>query len=401
MLPLRLSVVIVSWARPRALARCLTALSQMRSTRFELIVVADDDGLNVARRLSFSDRITFIRQDFANISAARNQGIVAAAGDVVAFIDDDAVPEPDWAEATLTAFEDPGLSAATGPVIGRNGLSLQWGLMATDRTGRDRWLAKDDTPGADETVKLHGTNMAIRRSCVTLLGGFDPVFGFYLDETDLARRLAYAGKVARYIPELRVHHGYAESPRRRADRVPTDLTDIGASTAIFLRKHAPDQIDTALTALVEDQRLRLLRLARGRKIGAAEMRRLSDSLRSGIETGLDRDFSPLQTLPDPSRGFVPLRDTLPPPLSIRDGWWHQAARLRAEAQNAVAMGHPVALIMLEPTPRKHKIAFTDGGWWEQTGGLFGPADRSEPRFQIWRRAGRAARERARLFQASP
>ena len=397
MLPLRLSVVVVSWARPRALARCLTALSQMRSTRFEVVVVADEDGRNVARTLPLANRITLIPQDIANISHARNLGIAAAAGDVVAFIDDDAVPEPDWAEAILAAFEDPALCAATGPVIGRNGFSLQWGRMATDRTGRDRWLPESDGPRSGETVKIHGTNMAARRSCLALHGGFDPVFSFYLDETDLARRLAQAGEILRYIPGMRVHHGYAESPRRRADRVPTDLTDIGASTALFLRKHAPDQMDTAIDALVEDQRLRLLRLARARKIGATEMRSLSESLRQGIERGMNTDFHPKQSLSTPSRSFLPLRDVLPLPMSFRDGWRHKAPSLRALAAQDVAEDVPVFLILLEPTPRKHRLAFTDGGWWEQTGGLFGPSDRSGPRFQIWRRADRVAHEQSSLF----
>lgn len=396
---LRLSVIVASWARPRALARCLTALSQMRSTRFEVIVAADEDGAAVTRSLPFSDRIIVLDQQVANISSARNQGIAAAAGEIVAFIDDDAVPEPDWAETILSAFEDPDLAAATGPVIGRNGISLQWGRMAVDRLGRDRWLDADDAPRPGETVKLHGTNMAFRRDILALTGGFDPVFRFYLDETDLARRLAGAGRNLCYVPGMRVHHGFAESLRRRADRTPTDLTDIGSSSVIFLRKHAIDALDGAIENLVEDQRRRLMRLARARKIGPAEIRRLTQSLKTGIEDGRIRDLPTLVAIPAVSRKFLALRKDLPPPMSFHDGWRHRAKDLRTKVAAQVAQGIPVALFLLEPSPRKHRIVFTDGGWWEQSGGLFGPTHRSEPRVQLWRYRDRIACEQARLFSS--
>lgn len=398
MQPLRLSVVIVSWGRPRALARCLTALSQMRSIRFEVIVVADPDGLSVARGLPFADRLILLYQIVENISVARNMGIAETAGDVIAFIDDDAVPEPDWAEAILSAFEDPDLNAVTGPVIGRNGISLQWGPMVFDRVGRDRWLTKDeDGPRKGEALKLHGTNMAFRAVDLRRTGGFDPSFRFYLDETDLAQRISAVGAVLRYWPRMRVHHGYEQSTRRRADRVPTDLSDIGASTAVFLRKHAPDMIEPALAELVSDQRTRLLRLARARKIGPSEMRRLMDSLQSGIQTGSTRDLAPVAPIESGDRRFLPLRETLPPSLVWRHGWRHRARALRDDAAADTARGQPSALLLLEPTPRKHRVSFTDGGWWEQTGGLYGPAARTEPRLQLWRYKARVLQERDRFF----
>jgi O-antigen biosynthesis protein len=393
----RLSVVVVSAGRPRALARCLTALSQLRSTRFEVIVVADADGLAVARGLPMADRLTLLPQDVENISVARNTGIAAAAGDIVAFIDDDAVPEPDWAEALLSGFDRPEVGAVTGPVLGRNGLSLQWGRMAVDRQGRDRWLAPQDAPGPSEVLKLHGTNMAVRRDHLTRTGGFDTGFRFYLDETDLALRLGATGAGLRYLPGARVHHGFAASTRRSADRVPLSLHDIGASSALFLRKHAPDALDTALDLLIADQRARLLRLARARRIGPAEMRSLMESLAAGISEGRDRlSDVPDCPMPDPA-GFLPLNTGLPPEMIRRDGWLHRARRLRAAAAADVAAGRPVAVMLLEPTPRKHRVEYTEGGWWEQRGGLFGPSDRAGARVQVWRYGARVKAEWARLF----
>lgn len=390
----RLSVVVVSAGRARALVRCLTALDQMRSTQTEVIVVADADGLAVAQNLPFSQRLVLIPQDDPNISAARNAGVAQAAGDVVGFIDDDAVPEPGWADAVLAAFANPDVGAITGPVLGRNGISLQWGVMAVDRLGQDRWLADGDRPGDGAALKLHGTNMAFRRGVLTLTGGFDTGFRFYLDETDLALRLTDAGVGLAYVPNAVVHHGFAASARRNADRIPLDLFDIGASTALFLRKHAPERAESALDQLVGDQRARLMRLARRRKIGPDEIRHLMETLASGIGAGRDR-VSDAPTLAPTRRAFQPMRDTAPPPIQRLDGWAHQAPRLRQKAAEIVARGQPVALMLLEPTPRKHRVEFTQGGWWEQRGGLFGPSDRSGARLQLWRYSSRVAAENAR------
>jgi GT2 family glycosyltransferase len=391
----RLSVVVVSWGRPRALARCLTALGQMRSTRVEVIVVADADGLAVARGMPMAGRLVLLPQEGENISAARNAGIAAAAGEVVAFIDDDAVPEPGWAEALLGAFETDCLEAATGPVLGRNGISLQWGRMAVDALGRDRWLREGETPGAGETLKLHGTNMAMRRDVLSRTGGFDTGFRFYLDDTDLARRLADAGAVMAYLSRAVVHHGFAASARRREDRVPLDLFDIGASSALFLRKHAPDALEPALAELEAAQRARLLRLARRRKLGASEMRRLMESLAEGMADGRRR-APHVPSVAAAARGFTPVRDALPPPALRIDGWVHRPGDARSRAAEALAAGQPAVLLLLEVSPRKHRVSFTEGGWWEQRGGVWGPADRSEPRLQAWRPQARRAREWRRL-----
>ena len=91
MTPIRVSVVIASRGRPDALRLCLTALSQSRHPAFEVVVVTDAEGQ--AALASWGDRIRLRRCDEANIGRARNIGIETAAGEVVAFLDDDALPE--------------------------------------------------------------------------------------------------------------------------------------------------------------------------------------------------------------------------------------------------------------------------------------------------------------------
>ncbi|MCB2123539.1 MAG: glycosyltransferase, partial [Rhodobacteraceae bacterium] len=67
---------------------------------------------------------------------ARNLGLAAAAGEIVAFIDDDAVPEPRWLARLTAPFADPGIAAAGGFVVGRNGISFQWRASCADSHGR-------------------------------------------------------------------------------------------------------------------------------------------------------------------------------------------------------------------------------------------------------------------------
>lgn len=331
-----------------------------------------------------------------NISAARNAGIRAAAGDIVAFIDDDAVPEPSWASAVLQAFEADDLAAITGPVLARNGISLQWGPLAVNGLAQD--VPTDpNAPVRDGFArKLQGTNMAFRRNVLRDLDGFDEAFTFYLDDTDLALRVGRAGLRTAWVVGAVVHHGYAASTRRTDDRVPLTLFDIGASSAVYLHKHAPeaDHAD-ALRAMEMGQSKRLLRLAKARKLDAIQMRELMDSLHAGIADGQSRD--PVagdigSNLDD----FDPFQENDPAPHHVLSGRWFQLNSLRSQAQDLLAQGTPVTLFAFEPTPRKHKIQFTDGGWWEQTGGLFGPSDRSGPRFQFTSFRHRLAVETRRI-----
>lgn len=119
-------------------------------------------------------------------------------------------------------------------------------------------------------------------------------------------------------------------------------------------------------------------------------------MQDGIAAGRRRDIGGAARLDPPARAFRPLRDTAPGPVRVLSGWRHRAQALRAEAAAAVAAGGRAVLILVEPTPRKHKVAFTEGGWWEQTGGLYGPSDRDGARLQAWRRQARVLAERRRL-----
>lgn len=391
---MRVSVVIVSRHRPALLRRCLLGLSQQDLPGFEVVVVADPAGIAATEGFA----VKRVGYDEPNISAARNLGIARAGGDAVAFIDDDAVAEPTWLSRLTAPFTDPAVIAATGFVRGRNGISFQWRAAWVDRSGQDIPLPVTgvtllpSTP--NRAVKTQGTNCAFRRETLAGAGGFDAAFRFFHDETDLNLRLAGLGLTA-IVPEAEVHHGFAEGPHRRADRVPKSLHEIGASSAVFLRRHAGGAGEADLAALTDRERRRALGHMIAGRIEPRDVVRLMQTLRTGWDDGLARpltQLSPVQSASD----FLPLQETGPRPGLVLWGWRHQAAALEAQARAAVADGRIVTLFLFTPDARPHWLGFGADGIWRQEGGLFGPADRHEAAFRLWRRAHRVDHEIARL-----
>ena len=404
------SVIVVSWNRPADLRLCLMALQQQDHPKLELRVVADPTScelvLAAMQKSGWTGGVS--GNPGGNISVARNIGLQMAQGEVVAFIDDDAVAEPTWARRLAEAFVDPRVVAATGYTRARNGISLQWSADEVDTTGFDHALPLATAPmthtgTAQRAVKPVGTNCAFRRSVLMQIGGFDPAYQFYLEDADAGLRLAPLGRTA-VLPGAQVLHGFAASDRRRADRVPTDLSQIGASSQVFLRRHSdPALWPVALARLRTEQTERLVQHRRAGRINAAEVARLLATLVDGIREGETRPLPALAPIrpqmQDPT--FLTLPGTgLRPGRSLAGRFW-QARRLRAEADRAVAKGEIVTLFLLSPTARPHRLRFTEAGYWLHEGGIFGRSDRQGPRVRFGTLRRRVAEERARWAKVRP
>lgn len=386
------SVVIVSHGRPELLRLCLTAVAQLEYTNFEIVVVADAAGIDAVRAHPLVKLVPF---DTPNIAAARNAGIAVAAGDVIAFIDDDAVPEPTWLTHLVAPFRDDLIAATGGYVIGRNGISFQWKGRVVDFNAQTEELplTGDQPQVFDGTraraIKTEGTNMAVRRDVLVALGGFDSAFQFYLDETDLNMRLAQVGHKTAIVPLALVHHGYAESTRRTADRVPRDLHQIGASLSVFLRKHGGDLERGKFER--EAQRVRLQRHVDAGRLTAAELARILVTFDAGWDEGLARPFGADAVLGPPSE-FQKFSGSMTAERVVIAGRFWQRRRKFAQARAAVAQGRRVTVILLSLTARFHRVSFVQDGFWLQTGGQFGKSDRRDPAWRFWRARRRVARE---------
>lgn len=392
----RVSVVIVSHGRPKSLALCLAGVAQLEFPEFEIVVVADAAGIAGVRH---NPQIKLVPFDTANIAAARNAGIAVAAGEIVAFIDDDAVPEPTWLTHLIAPFSDPMVSAAGGYVLGRNGISFQWKgrSVGPDAQTADLTLSSDQPQifkgSGARAIKTEGTNMAVRRCVLLDLGGFDPAFQFYLDETDLNMRLGQSGHKTAIVPLALVHHGYRESARRTVDRVPRDLHQIGASLAVYLRKHGGgvDRFDAERAG----QRHRLLvHLVAGRLV-PTDVKRILSTFDAGWAEGLKREFGATTTIAAPPafRSFAGQMKSERITLSGR--FWQRRALL-SQADKATKQGYRVTVILLSMTSKFHVVRFVYDGYWLQTGGQFGKSDRDDPIIQFWRARTRIRREKARV-----
>jgi GT2 family glycosyltransferase len=397
------SVIIVSRHRAEALMRCVVALTQQDHPCFEVIVVADPVAVVQVKTMGLA--LKLVTFDQANISAARNAGLALVAAPVVAFIDDDAVAEPTWLARLTAPFVDSQVIAATGFVRGRNGISFQWQACEVDALAQDHPFDAPELvvrPGTPQrAVKTQGTNCAFHTNTLRAAGGFDPAYRFYLDEADVNLRMAHLGQTA-VVPEAQVHHGFAASDRRRADRVPLSLYDIAASTAVFLRRHAPHaDLTAALHSMSTREAARAKHHRVAGRIGSGEEAGLLQSLALGWADGLALPLTALPPLPVPQADLLPLPGTGPRPGRVIAGRFWQRNRLAAQAMDAAKAGAVVTLICLAPTLRAHRVAFQTQGYWQQTGGLFGPSDRTGPRLRLIGFRRRIAEEVARISGLRP
>lgn len=396
------SVIIVSRARPDALRRCLLGVAQLQYRPFEVVVVACPEGVAVTEEAAVLAGIKCIAFDEPNISAARNLGLVNAAGEVVAFIDDDAVPEPQWLHHLVAPAARSDVAAMGGYVRGRNGISFQYRARTLDAQGTPQALEIDPyqatvlLPPKGRAIKTEGTNMAFRRDALMSIGGFDPAFRFYLDETDVNMRLARAGHATALVPLAQVHHGFAPSVTRRADRVPRDLFEIGASWGVFQRKHIPKEERAAHWAQqCRSEHKRLLDHMIAGRLEPWDVRRLMKGLVAGYAEGQTRSIGAAALA---RHALLPFR---PVALPLRAARFTAVRGLRgrvalAEAAERVAHGGIETVLILSRTALFHSVSFNAQGVWVQKGGLYGRSDRDAPLFRLMTFARRAAHEKARV-----
>jgi glycogen(starch) synthase len=225
---MKFSVVINTVNRAESLRRTLDALRSQTHDSFEVIVVNGPSTDTTGRVLEdFGDCVRSASCETMNLSKSRNIGIAMAGGDIVAFIDDDAVPEADWLEELSAAYVDQNVSGAGGIVFDHTGCAVQYEYSVSDRLGRTRFdvrppLAFYTVVGAEPFLYLQGTNMSFRRGHLAEIGGFDEEIEYNFDEVDVCLELIDRGYELCALPGAAVHHKYLASHVRNAKRLFTD-----------------------------------------------------------------------------------------------------------------------------------------------------------------------------------
>jgi GT2 family glycosyltransferase len=394
----RFSVIVVSRQRPTWLHRCVTALKQLDYPAFEIVIVADEASL-----AGFDDPSCKVCAfDAANISAARNVGIAHSAGEICAFIDDDAVAEPLWLHHLARSFDVTNADAVVGFVRGRNGISFQSRAASVDaeaETHAEPYTG--DAPSVlnvqdGRATKLIGTNMAIRRDVLLEMEGFDEAYRFFLEDADLSLRLQRAGKRIGIAPLAEVHHGVAPSVRRSGRRAPLDLFDIGRSTRYFIAKHGCTATEEIWERIERRERARLVTHM---VAGTCEPKDVNHRMKS-LKRGWD-DLAHVVRAKDP---FPDMRETIFFAVSpkrtgsvvLSSFLWVKRRNVTRMARSRVSGGERVSVFSFSLTSARHHVRYVEPGFWLQTGGLYGKSDRSEPWFKWCRFADRLRREIRRV-----
>lgn len=214
--PIDLSVVICAYTEARwaDLVAAVDSLRHQARPPREVIVVIDHNPALLARaRAGLPGTCVIENREQPGLSGARNSGIAAAAGAIVAFLDDDAAALPDWTAQLLAGYADP-------QVVGVGGaIEPLW------QTRRPGWFPPEfdwvvgctyrGAPSATAPVRnLIGANMSFRRELFTAVGGFRSAIGRVgthpvgCEETELCIRIRqrWPERILLHRPAARVLH---------------------------------------------------------------------------------------------------------------------------------------------------------------------------------------------------
>ena len=195
-----ISVVVCSYNGHRTIRDTLEGLATLRYPAFEVIVV-DDGSSPPLEPLVAPYGFRTIRTLNRGLSAARNTGLEAAEGEIVAYLDDDAYPDQDWLTYLADSFLMTDHSGIGGPNIAPVGDGRIADCVANAPGGPVHVLLSDDL-----AEHIPGCNMAFRKAALQAVGGFDPRFRVAGDDVDVCWSLQRHGRTLGFNPAAVVWH---------------------------------------------------------------------------------------------------------------------------------------------------------------------------------------------------
>ena len=195
------SVVVCAYNAADTIDDCLTALAEVQYPRFEIIVVDDGSTDDTALRVHRHSRAQLIQTPNSGLSTARNVGLDAASGDVVAYVDADVRVDPLWLMHLVQPFVTSTAVAAGGPNVAPS--DDGWFSQCVARApGAPSHVMFDDR----QAEHIPGCNFAARREALLAIGGFDPIFLRAGDDVDVCWRLQDRGGWIAFAPSALVWH---------------------------------------------------------------------------------------------------------------------------------------------------------------------------------------------------
>jgi len=203
----RISVVVCTYNGARTIRDCLDGLERLAYPDYEVIVV-DDGSTDSTAAIACQYDYRLIRTENRGLASARNTGLKAATGEIVAYIDDDAYPDPHWLTFLAARFLSTSHAAVGGPNLAPPGDGPIAECIARAPGGPVHVLLSDC-----EAEHIPGCNMAFRKACLEAVGGFDPQFRTAGDDVDVCWRLQERGWTLGFSPAAMVWHHRRNSMR--------------------------------------------------------------------------------------------------------------------------------------------------------------------------------------------
>lgn len=298
-LMLRASIIINTFNRRPFLERTLESLYYLRYPNFEVVCVNGPSTDGTDKLLEkWSDKIKIVACPEANLSLSRNIGIKHASGDIVCFIDDDAIPDPGWLSAIVGAYADPSVAAVGGYIRDNTGVSYQAKHLVCNRYA-DAIDYDENSEVSDSTefyTALTGTNCSFRREVLVQIGGFDEVYAYFLDETDVLIRLHDKGYKIVCINDAEIYHKYAPSSLRYENKIAKTLYYPIRSKVYFAYRHALEKYGLSKVSLHTDNYITHVTasqdwLFRNGKISEEHRNKLLSDISKGSSDGLKMAFN--------------------------------------------------------------------------------------------------------------
>jgi cellulose synthase/poly-beta-1,6-N-acetylglucosamine synthase-like glycosyltransferase len=223
------SVVVPARNCETTVAACLSSIAGTHypGDRREVIAVdnsSTDRTANVVR----DHPVTYLYEPRRGPAAARNRGIAASSGEIVAFIDADCIATPGWLQKLVHAFGDPEVSGVAGEVVALEAMTPAQRYVAMRRPRLQEMVLARSTPYAGTA------NVAFRRQTFDQVGLFDPALPVGEDK-DFGWRLAEARLRLGYAPRALVYHHHPET----AWKLFMQCTGWGYGHALVHRKYRP------------------------------------------------------------------------------------------------------------------------------------------------------------------
>jgi glycosyltransferase involved in cell wall biosynthesis len=195
------SVVICAYNAERTMRPCMESLRRLKYPNYEVVVVDDGSRDRTAEIAMEFPEFRLIRQSNKGLSVARNVGLFAARGEIIAYTDSDCVVDPDWLTLMVRAMVAGGFDGCGGPNYAPHEEGRVEGCVAAAPGAPCHVLVADD-----RAEHLAGCNMVFTKAALVAVGGFDAQFTSAGDDVDICWRVLDAGLTLGYCPSAFVWH---------------------------------------------------------------------------------------------------------------------------------------------------------------------------------------------------